>query len=66
LAELRLDADVGEAPTLLRLFSAPAKPPLPGLSPWDQSFLKALYHTEQTDTMQLSEIKISIVRDVLR
>jgi hypothetical protein len=34
------------------------------LTPWDQSFLKALYHTEQTDKMQLSEIKISIVRDV--
>jgi hypothetical protein len=25
---------------------------------------KALYHTEQSDKMQLSEIKISIVRDV--
>lgn len=66
LAELRLDAEVGEAPTLLRLFSAPGKAPLPGLSSWDQSFLKALYHTEQTDTMQLSEIKIAIVRDILR
>jgi len=65
LAELRVDADVGEAPTLLRLFSAPEKALLPGLSSWDQSFLKALYHTEQTDKMQLSEIKISIVRDVL-
>jgi hypothetical protein len=65
LAELRPDANVGEAPTILRLFSASPKPPLPGLSPWDESFLKALYHTEQTDKMQLSEIKIAIVKDVL-
>jgi hypothetical protein len=65
LAELRLDANVGDAPTILQLFSASGKPPPPGLSPWDQYFLKALYHTEQSDVMQLSEIKISIVRDVL-
>jgi hypothetical protein len=65
LAELRLDANVGEAPTILRLFSTSGKAPPPGLSPWDQYFLKALYHTEQSDVMQLSEIKISIVRDVL-
>jgi hypothetical protein len=63
MAELRPDAKVGDAPTILRLFSASATPPA-GLTPWDQSFLKALYHTEQTDKMQLSEIKISIVRDV--
>ena len=64
LAELHLDANVGDAPTVLQLFSAGKTPP-PGLSNWDESFLKALYHTEQTDKMQLSEIKISIVRDVL-
>jgi hypothetical protein len=65
LAELRVDANVGDAPTILHLFSASQKAPPPGLSPWDQYFLKALYHTEQSDVMQLSEIKISIVRDVL-
>jgi hypothetical protein len=64
MAELRLDAKVGEAPTILRLFSASGTAPPQGLTPWDRSFLKALYHTEQTDVMQLSEIKISIVRDV--
>lgn len=65
LAELRLDAAVGDAPTILHLFSASGKVPPPELSPWDQYFLKALYHTEQSDVMQLSEIKISIVHDVL-
>jgi hypothetical protein len=65
LAELRLDANVGDAPTMLHLFSASGQAPPPELSPWDHYFLKALYHTEQSDVMQLSEIKISIVRDVL-
>jgi hypothetical protein len=65
LAELRVDANVGDAPTILHLFAASGEAPPQGLSPWDQYFLKALYHTEQSDVMQLSEIKISIVRDVL-
>jgi hypothetical protein len=63
-AELRPDAAVGDAPTVLHLFSASGQAPPAGLSPWDRSFLKALYDSEQADTMQLSEIKISIVRDV--
>ena len=62
MAELRLDANLGDAPTILQLFSASQR--RPGLTSWDQSFLKALYHTDQTDKMQLSEIKISIVRDI--
>jgi hypothetical protein len=65
MAELRLDAEVGEAPSILRLFSASGKAPPAGLTHWDQSFLKALYRTEQTDVMQLSEIKIAIVRDIV-
>ena len=63
LAKLRLDANVGDAPTILQLFSS-AKAPPQGLSPWDESFLKALYHTDQTNRMQLSAIKIAVVRDV--
>jgi hypothetical protein len=64
LAELRLDADMGDALTVLSLFSAPGKAPSLGLSAWDQAFLKALYHTDQRDKMQLAEIKTSVVRDV--
>jgi hypothetical protein len=66
LAELRLDANLGGAPTILRLFGQSAQAPPPGLSSWDQSFLNALYHTEQTDKMQLSEIKIEVARDAVR
>jgi hypothetical protein len=31
------------------------------LSTWDEAFLKALYHTEQTDKQQLDEIKTAMV-----
>jgi hypothetical protein len=64
LAQIRLDANVGTAPTILHLFTGSANSASPGLSPWDAAFLKALYHTEQSDKMQLSEIKLSILHDV--
>ena len=66
LAQVHLNAEVGDVPTILHLFAAPTKAPALGLSNWDQAFLKALYHTEQTDPMQLSEIKASVVRDIAR
>jgi hypothetical protein len=65
LAQIRLDANVGTAPTILHLFTDSANSASPGLSPWDAAFLKALYHTEQSDKMQLSEIKLSILHDVV-
>jgi hypothetical protein len=64
LAQIRLDANVGTAPTILHLFTDSTNSASPGLSPWDEAFLKALYHTEQSDKMQLSEIKLSILHDV--
>ena len=64
LAEVRLDANMGDAPSILQLFSASGKTPPPGLSPWDQSFIKALYRTRHTDPVQLAAIKTSVVKDV--
>jgi hypothetical protein len=64
LAEIRLDAHLGDAPSILQLFSAAENILPPGLSPWDQAFIKALYHTEHTDPGQLGEIKISVVMDL--
>ena len=57
LAEIRADAEQADAPTILHLFASPESERSAGLSPWDQAFLKALYHTEQTDRQQLEEIK---------
>lgn len=64
LAQIRLDAKLADAPTILQLFSDAGKAPLNGLSPWDQAYLKALYDTAHSDKMQLSEIKISMMHDV--
>lgn len=54
LAQVRLDAKLGDAPTILQLFSNPEKAPPLGLSPWDQSYLKALYHTQHEKTQRLA------------
>ncbi len=64
LAEVRLDANVGDAPTILHLFSSSGNAAAPGLSAWDQAFLKALYHTEQTDKAQLSAIKVAVIKQI--
>jgi len=51
-ARLRTDAHRGDAPTILDLFQdAPAQSPA-GLTPWDEAFLDALYHTNPTLVLQ--------------
>jgi hypothetical protein len=64
LAEIRLDANLGDAPSILQLFTTAGNALPPGLSPWDQAFIKALYHTEHADPGQLGEIKIAVVKDL--
>jgi hypothetical protein len=64
LAEIRVDARTSAAPSsILQLFSGSATPP-PGLSAWDEAFLKALYHTEHLDQHQISAINTSMVQDI--
>jgi hypothetical protein len=64
LAEIRTNARVGDAPSILHLFSDPASAPQLGLSPWDSAYLKAIYHTEQIDKTQLLAVKDSVVHDL--
>jgi hypothetical protein len=45
LAEIRADAQVGDAPTILKLFDGAPQAAPPGLSDWDRAFLKSLYST---------------------
>jgi hypothetical protein len=63
LAQIHPQANVTEAPTILNLFDASGKAP-PALTAWDESFLKALYHTRITDKAQMAEIKTAMVQDV--
>jgi hypothetical protein len=64
LAEIRVHAKVGDAPSILHLFSDPATAPPLGLSAWDAAYLKALYHTQQDDKTQLLAVKASMLEDV--
>jgi hypothetical protein len=64
LAEIRADADVAEVPTILQLFLRSADERPAGLSSWDEAFLKALYHTGQTDKQQLGEIKSAMAQEI--
>jgi hypothetical protein len=56
LAQVRLDADTGTAPTILHLFRE-TEQPVQSLSVWDQSFLYSLYTTDQTSVVQISRIR---------
>lgn len=64
LAELHADAPLGDAVTILGLFATPQRAPADGLSPWDKAYLRALYHTQQGETMQLQDMKSFMVRDL--
>ena len=64
LVEIQLDADFGEAPTILRLFSASEWANPTGLSHWDSAVLKALYTTSQATKLQRSEIAQRMLREL--
>ena len=65
LAEIRMDARAADAPaSILQLFSGAGKAAPPGLSAWDQAFLKALYHTEHLDQHQIAAVKTTMVGEI--
>jgi hypothetical protein len=66
LTNLDLDADLGNAPSILGLF-APAEEKLPpGLSRWDAAFLKALYESDQASRARRLDIEERVIHDVSR
>lgn len=64
LTDIEQDTDVGNAPTILRLFAESAESRPNGLTAWDRAFLNALYHTDQSSLTQRSEIAVKIIHDV--
>jgi hypothetical protein len=64
LAEIRINAKIGDAPTILHLFTDPANAPALGMSTWDAAYLKALYKTQHEDKTQLLALKEAMIRDV--
>lgn len=63
LADVRLGADSGAAPSILRLFAARASAP-PGLTVWDRALLYSLYNTRQQDKEQVSDMESSMIRRI--
>lgn len=61
LADVHLDADTGNVPTILRLFQHSKTPPQ-DLSRWDRALLYSVYNTDQSSTIQVSEVKATVVR----
>jgi hypothetical protein len=64
LTDIELGADVGDAPTILRLFAESEEARPPGLTAWDQAFLSALYHTEQSSQTQRAAIAAKMLHEV--
>jgi hypothetical protein len=63
-AKLKPDARLGDAPTILKLFEGAPQAAPPGMTDWDQSFLKSLYATEQKSKLQRGEIARAMVREI--
>lgn len=67
LARLDTAAHPGGAPTILNLFTNDrSEARAPGLTVWDEAFLRALYHTDPAARMQRAAITQSVVHEIER
>src|SRR5207253_5039834 len=62
LAQIDLDAKLGETQTILRLFSTPDAPA--GLTDWDVAFLKGVNRTDPVSRHQRWHISQEMVEDL--
>ena len=63
-AKLKPDAQLGNAPTILTLFTAAPETAPAGMTDWDQTFLKALYATDPQSKHQRSRIAQQMVHEI--
>jgi hypothetical protein len=64
-AQIELDKDLGDAPTILNLFRAPADARPQGMTIWDKALLHALYSTSQRDAVQVSQMQTAALKEIL-
>lgn len=64
LANVRTDADVGDAPSILRLFSAPAADRPMALSDWDKAYIRAAYQTDPRSRRQRLRVWQTMMGDI--
>jgi hypothetical protein len=63
-AQIDLDKDLGDAPTILNIFRVPADARPQEMTKWDKALLHALYSTSQRDTMQLSQMQTAALKEI--
>jgi hypothetical protein len=56
-AQIHLDGDLGQVPSILHLFKDKEYVPQAGMSDWDRGFLWALYSTGQSSVTQYSQVQ---------
>jgi hypothetical protein len=64
LAQINLDKDLGEAPTILSIFRDSGESRPKEMTDWDKAMLHALYSTPQRNKMQLSEMQTEAFKEI--
>jgi hypothetical protein len=64
LAQVDLDKELADTPTILNLFRTPAAARPQEMTAWDKALLHALYSTQQRNKMQLSEMQTVAFKDI--
>jgi hypothetical protein len=64
LAQINLDKPLGDAPTILKLFSAPDDARPAQMTAWDRALLHGLYSTNPTDRVQISQMQTVALKDI--
>jgi len=64
LAKLEPGAQLGDTPTILKLFDVAPRAAPPGMTEWDRAFLKSLYATEQRSKEQRRQVANTMVQQL--
>jgi hypothetical protein len=64
LAQINLDKEIGQAPSILNVLNATESSPPFEMTVWDRALLHALYSTPQNSVMQLSKMQTVAFKDI--
>jgi hypothetical protein len=64
LAQINLDKPLGDAPSILRIFTTNDGTRPSAMTAWDRAVLHGLYSTDQRNRMQKSQIETVALRDI--
>jgi len=64
--DVDVDTNLGDGPSILRLFTDPPNERPEGLTEWDRAFLSALYHTDQRSPLQRGQIVAKMLDEIAR